>query len=65
MRRQAFTLIELLMVITIIAVLAGLLLPVIGQVRGAAHTATCQSNIRQFAAAFTSYSVDEEGRIPG
>jgi len=44
MGRQAFTLIELLAVITIIAILAAILFPVFAQARESARKTTCQSN---------------------
>jgi prepilin-type N-terminal cleavage/methylation domain-containing protein/prepilin-type processing-associated H-X9-DG protein len=59
--RPAFTLIELLMVISIVAVLAGLLMPAIAQVKGAAQSLQCGNNLRQLGLGMQSYAVDWDG----
>lgn len=59
--RSAFTLMELLVTVTIIAILASLLLPVIGIVRDSARTAACASNLRQIGAAGVAYAADNNG----
>lgn len=65
--RQAasgFSLIELLVVTAIIAILASLLLPVIGIVREAARTSLCASNQRQIFTALGAYATDFDGWMP-
>lgn len=63
-RRPGFTLIELLLVILIIAVLAGLLLPVLGGIMKRAESLECQANLKQIALAVLNYTTDHQGMIP-
>jgi prepilin-type N-terminal cleavage/methylation domain-containing protein len=58
--KQAFTLIELLIVIVILAVLAGILFPVLARAREAAHRVGCMSNFKQFGVAFVLYANDHD-----
>lgn len=48
MNRKGFTLVEMLVVITIIGILAALLMPALNRAREAARNAQCKSNLRQF-----------------
>jgi prepilin-type N-terminal cleavage/methylation domain-containing protein len=56
--RPAFTLVELLIVVAIIAILASLLLPALGRARHRARRLTCLNNLRQFAIADLAYQAD-------
>lgn len=58
--RRAFTLIEILVVVAIIALLAAILFPVFATVRGKARSVTCQSNLKQVGAAMVMYIGDYE-----
>ena len=59
-----FTLVELLAVIGIIALLIGLLLPVLAKARDAALTAQCASNMRQEGIAVNQYLSESNGFLP-
>ncbi|MEM6751103.1 MAG: hypothetical protein AAF612_11595, partial [Planctomycetota bacterium] len=54
----------LLVVIAIIALLIGILLPVLGSARSEARAAQCGANIRSMAQAATTYTVDYSGFLP-
>jgi len=60
-RVPAFTLIELLIVITILAILAALLFPVFTAAREKARTVTCGHQLRQIGLAMTLYAQDHDG----
>jgi prepilin-type N-terminal cleavage/methylation domain-containing protein len=62
---RAFTLIELLAAIAIIAILAALLLAGISSVRKSANAAKSLSNLRTLAVVAMTFSLDNDGRIPG
>ncbi|MDR1279549.1 MAG: prepilin-type N-terminal cleavage/methylation domain-containing protein [Opitutaceae bacterium] len=62
--RRAFTLIELLTVIAIIGILAGILIPVTGVVRDKARSAQCISNLRQLHVGLMLYVNDDKGYLP-
>ena len=60
--KNAFTLIELLIVISIIGILAGLLLPALTKAKSKAHAIKCLSNVKQLALGWTLYANDHEGK---
>jgi prepilin-type N-terminal cleavage/methylation domain-containing protein len=64
LRRTGFTLIELLVVIAIIAVLAGLLFPVLAGAKVAARKTGCMNNQRQIALATRMYADDNDDAFP-
>lgn len=62
--KRAFTLIELLIVIAIIAILSAILFPVVGQAREQARKLSCVSNTRQMANAILMYTQDYDQSYP-
>ena len=63
-RPRAFTIFELLAVITLLTVLLTLLLPTLSDARESARKAVCASNLRQINIAFGLYTVDHKGDYP-
>lgn len=60
----AFTLIELLVVIAVIALLMGLLIPVLGRAREKARRVACMGNVRQFIVGIQVYAGDYREYLP-
>ena len=63
-QRGAFTLLELLVVMTVIALLVSLLLSAVMLIRDAARNTKCSSNQRSIAIAIQAYAADNKGRLP-
>ena len=62
-RPRAFTLIELLVVVAVIALLIGILLPVLSSAQRAARLTRCAANLQQFGVATGAYAADNDGQI--
>ncbi len=60
---NAFTLVEMLVVIAIIAILAGLLLPALSKARAKGQQTGCLSNLHQLALGWHMYADDNQGRL--
>ncbi len=63
-RPRAFTLVELLVVIGIVALLACLCLPAFARVRGQTTRAQCAANLKQFTLAFEIYGAEHNSLLP-
>ncbi len=64
LKSPAFTLVELLVVIGVIAVVAGLLLPALSKARARAMETKCAANLRAWGQAFYLYADDYNGYLP-
>jgi prepilin-type N-terminal cleavage/methylation domain-containing protein len=64
MRNRAFTLIELMVVLVVVATLAGILLPALATARRRAHGNTCISNLRQLGMVTMAYLDDHDLEVP-
>lgn len=63
-RHRAFTLVELLVVIGIVALLISILLPVLGKVREQGNRTKCLANLRTIGQAMHLYAAAERDRLP-
>ena len=63
-KNRAFTLVELLVVISIIALLVSILLPALGKARFQAKTVLCATNMHQWGLILAMYTNDHEGWLP-
>ena len=63
-RHAALTLVELLVVISVIGVLVALLLPAVQHARAAARRTTCQNNLRQLGQAMAQFTNVHDGAFP-
>lgn len=63
-RANAFTLIELLIVIAIIVLLAAILFPAFARARESAKRSSCASNLKQLGLGMQQYVEDNDGRFP-
>jgi len=62
-REKAFTLVELLVVIAVIALLMAILLPVLGRAKRMAKAVECQSNLHQCGVLFEIFTNDRDGHF--
>lgn len=62
--KKHFTLVEMLVVVAIIAILAGMLLPALNKARSKARFISCKSNVRQITLAMIQYAGDNSDYLP-
>jgi prepilin-type N-terminal cleavage/methylation domain-containing protein/prepilin-type processing-associated H-X9-DG protein len=61
--RQAFTIVELLVVVAVIGILASLLVPAIARASGSGRQIFCQNNLRQLGVGWMIYAGDHDDRL--
>lgn len=62
--KSAFTLVEMLVVIAVILILAGMLLPALNKAREKARQSNCENNLHQFSVAVMLYKQDHRDNMP-
>jgi len=63
-KRHGFTLMELLVVVSIIAILAALLLPVLNKAKASSQRTLCLNNVKQITLGVRMYSDDSSDKAP-
>lgn len=63
-RAQAFTIVEMMVTLSIIALMIALLVPLLGKTREAAHRLMCASNLRQIGVGLSLYGSAHADRLP-
>lgn len=64
LKKKAFTLVELLVVVAVIGILIGIVVPAVNRGIAAADTARCAANMRTVGMALTAYAQDHKGKLP-
>ena len=64
LRRNGFTIVEMIVGIAVIAILAVLLLPAVGGLRASAKSAVCINNLRQLGSGLILYAQEHDNKLP-
>src|SRR4051794_40201076 len=62
--RSAFTLLELIVVMAILAIAMGMMVPVVAKARSRSQEVFCQANLRILSSAFVQYQMEYNDRYP-